>query len=507
MEPALAQQLNRQIENCDCRHKDVVLTVDFKQLTQQTDLIRQTLDQHKLDFILFSRNDQIFDNRNIGPLIRELRVGYSTFSAIDSNDVWPQTEQCLTDYFERRIPLDLPSRVESGSSKVGNRTFSLIFDLEQLAGARFGLPRVLELLHEFDVRANFFLTSVIQEVYPGTIEQLVASGHEIGLHGRYHEYLSGIDIQKQSEMIRSMKADLSSAAPIRGANFIYRMDNTTVRSMIANQIDYFVTFMEHRYAPFAFGKPPLQPMLVNSENGQIWLMPVSVETYNRPWFAVKNMIDSSASVGPAESSNHINILCHPFRDGAQRHISKLRKLLTYLTKSLQYQSSGLNQVAATLPKYQPDCYVYYSLESNDTSSHAESTWQRWWSNRRRYDWRIGNLVQSLTAGGKRPALCFQPPSDRQCFAVYPYLPPSTETFESREVDPLCHSFDPVAFAKSWKNSYAKSQNVSFMPRSYRHDLGSAIQTMRPRRAQDVTASIPEFALRLGYRLTANRNVF
>jgi peptidoglycan/xylan/chitin deacetylase (PgdA/CDA1 family) len=487
---------------------NVVLTIDYQQMMNQVEEIRATLVKHDLDFILFSCNDQIFDHRSIGPLIRSLRVGYSTFSAIDSGSIGKQTMQCLNDYLGSPQPLKLPTSPQINPESIpGDKTFSLIFDLEQLAGARFGLPRVLDLLHEFNVRANFFMTSVIEEVYPDTIRQLVDSGHEIGFHGRYHEYLSGLSGEEQSEMIRNMKSDFHAAAPIRGANFIYRMDNTTVSSMIANRIDYFVTFMEHRYAPFTFCQPPIKPMLVDGDQGRIWMVPVSVETYNRPWFGVKNMIDAATNAAKSEPWNHLNILCHPFRDGAQRHVGKLRRLLAYMTQNLGYRGAGLNRVVAGLPTYEPDCHVYYSLEKNVASSPKRSYLKRWWHNRRHYDVRIGNLIQSLTAGGHRPALCFTPPDQGRCFAVYPHLPPGSTSLELVELDPLQHFSDPAFFSKSWDQTFTSSQSLGYVPGSYVDDLKNVTLTMRPHRLHDITSLIPEFALRLGYRLTSNRNVF
>ncbi|MFL5735298.1 MAG: hypothetical protein ACJ78Q_19235, partial [Chloroflexia bacterium] len=167
----------------------------YERLMGQVEGIRRILDKHQIDFVLFSRNDQVAGRVDIGPLIRALGVGYSSFSGIDSEEVLEQTQQCLEDYLGVAAPGDgrvaapddgrwtmddgvndllssppssIAHRPSSAEGPVRRRhgTFSLIFDLEQLGCARFGLPRILDLLDRHDATATFFTTNFIQEVYP-----------------------------------------------------------------------------------------------------------------------------------------------------------------------------------------------------------------------------------------------------------------------------------------------------------------------------------------------------
>jgi peptidoglycan/xylan/chitin deacetylase (PgdA/CDA1 family) len=49
------------------------------------------------------------------------------------------------------------------------------------------LPRILELLGEVGLRATFFVEGLNVELYPDTLRELDAAGHEVAYHGWQHE--------------------------------------------------------------------------------------------------------------------------------------------------------------------------------------------------------------------------------------------------------------------------------------------------------------------------------
>src|SRR5690606_28510874 len=48
------------------------------------------------------------------------------------------------------------------------------------------LPRILELLQRYGIKASFFIPGVVIGTYPRECEQILAAGHEIGHHGWTH---------------------------------------------------------------------------------------------------------------------------------------------------------------------------------------------------------------------------------------------------------------------------------------------------------------------------------
>jgi len=54
-------------------------------------------------------------------------------------------------------------------------------------GARVGVPRILELLRRFDIRATFFTPGHTAESFPEAVGAILEDGHEVGHHGYGHE--------------------------------------------------------------------------------------------------------------------------------------------------------------------------------------------------------------------------------------------------------------------------------------------------------------------------------
>ena len=51
---------------------------------------------------------------------------------------------------------------------------------------RVGVPRLLDLLREQELKATFFITGWSVEAYPAMAEAILRAGHEIGHHGFHH---------------------------------------------------------------------------------------------------------------------------------------------------------------------------------------------------------------------------------------------------------------------------------------------------------------------------------
>ncbi len=54
-------------------------------------------------------------------------------------------------------------------------------------GARVAVPRILELLRQYDIRATFFTPGHTAESFPEAVAAIVEAGHEVGHHGYGHE--------------------------------------------------------------------------------------------------------------------------------------------------------------------------------------------------------------------------------------------------------------------------------------------------------------------------------
>ena len=64
----------------------------------------------------------------------------------------------------------------------------LLGQMEQrLFGPRTGIWRILDLLDRFGVKGTFFVPGSVAEAHPDLLPAFVERGHEVGLHGYFHE--------------------------------------------------------------------------------------------------------------------------------------------------------------------------------------------------------------------------------------------------------------------------------------------------------------------------------
>jgi len=55
-------------------------------------------------------------------------------------------------------------------------------------GPEIGVPRIIDTCRDFGMKHTFFVPGWCAEQFPKAVEQMVAAGHEVALHGYLHEY-------------------------------------------------------------------------------------------------------------------------------------------------------------------------------------------------------------------------------------------------------------------------------------------------------------------------------
>jgi peptidoglycan/xylan/chitin deacetylase (PgdA/CDA1 family) len=74
-------------------------------------------------------------------------------------------------------------------------------------GSRVGVPKILDLMREHDIRISFFVPAVSALLHPDEQRRVVAEGHEIGIHGWIHELNSVLPYEAERDlMLRSADA-------------------------------------------------------------------------------------------------------------------------------------------------------------------------------------------------------------------------------------------------------------------------------------------------------------
>ncbi|MPZ98947.1 MAG: polysaccharide deacetylase family protein [Dehalococcoidia bacterium] len=68
-------------------------------------------------------------------------------------------------------------------------------------GPRVAVPRILELLHEYDVPASFYVPGWVAERWPEAVTSIAAAGHEVGHHGYLHEAPASLSRETEAEVL------------------------------------------------------------------------------------------------------------------------------------------------------------------------------------------------------------------------------------------------------------------------------------------------------------------
>ena len=78
-------------------------------------------------------------------------------------------------------------------------------------GSRAGMPRILDLLKRYDIKASFFVPGVVARLYPDEQTRTVAEGHEVGMHGWIHERTSPLEEDVERELMQRAFDTLTKA--------------------------------------------------------------------------------------------------------------------------------------------------------------------------------------------------------------------------------------------------------------------------------------------------------
>ena len=86
-------------------------------------------------------------------------------------------------------------------------------------GANVGVPKILELLAEEEIKATFFVPGWTAEQYPKLVDAILNDGHEIGHHGYTHDAPDPIDPDMVERELDMGLAALEKVAGIRPVGY------------------------------------------------------------------------------------------------------------------------------------------------------------------------------------------------------------------------------------------------------------------------------------------------
>ena len=124
---------------------------------------------------------------------------------------------------------------------------------------REGMPRLLDLYANYNVKSTFFYTGYMAKLYPEAVKLAVNAGHEIGSHGKSHRKENGFDVMPYEKQIRHLEYSKKILEDISGQEVVsfrapalrvspntatalletgYRIDS----SIVSQRFDFFLSF-------------------------------------------------------------------------------------------------------------------------------------------------------------------------------------------------------------------------------------------------------------------------
>jgi peptidoglycan/xylan/chitin deacetylase (PgdA/CDA1 family) len=350
------------------------LEVPYSEIT--SDNVISRVKAQNIEALIFTRNDDMPGRPKIGKLLAKTRKGYTTVSAIDPEEQESQTEQLLSDLAagHARVEIAPPNLGTAPATK--NGTFSLIFDFEQFGCARYAMPRLAPLLENHGVRATFFTTGFIAEVYPQVMRRVSQAGHEIAIHGQMHEFLAGRSIEDQVAAISAHFETLSAFGPVKGANYIFRMDGLSPAAMAAAGVKYFVHFRKHLFYRTRYFAPSTRVRKFVTGNGALNFIPVGAETYELPRAQIETNLRNYFAAARREGTSHINVLLHPFKDGAASRIADTKWLIEFLIHELRLGPVTLSEISESFVERSKSVHVGYRFNEfpEPDSGSSDAPW-------------------------------------------------------------------------------------------------------------------------------------
>lgn len=204
-------------------------------------------------------------------------------------------------------------------------------------GARTGVPKILELLKEEELKATFFVPGWTAEKYTDRMEAIVAGGHEIGHHGYLHEWIDPDYPDKEREALENGLDALKRTVGVRPSGYRSPAGETSTNmiSMLQEYDFRYDSSLMDQITPYRHvlegGKPgPVElPWHWSTDDAPYALFAIASP---RPIFTNEHVLD----IWKAEFreiyrwGGMFNLLMHPQIIGRPARVAMLREFIGWI---------------------------------------------------------------------------------------------------------------------------------------------------------------------------------
>ncbi|MBF0888792.1 MULTISPECIES: polysaccharide deacetylase family protein [Gluconobacter] len=200
--------------------------------------------------------------------------------------------------------------------------------------ARVGLPKVLELLRELDLKATFFTTGWAADAYPSMVESVLRDGHEVGHHGYHHLLPDPGSAHIEDELARGFEALAKQGVRPVGYRAPYGESCDELRTALKREGMLYSSSWRDDVRPYRQVLPDLTPGVVElppSSCFDDWMHGLSTRFGARSIFPKehvlsmwKDELDETRAWGAM-----VGTVLHPLVSGRPMRLRLLRNFLFY----------------------------------------------------------------------------------------------------------------------------------------------------------------------------------
>jgi peptidoglycan/xylan/chitin deacetylase (PgdA/CDA1 family) len=122
-----------------------------------------------------------------------------------------------------------------------------------LFAGEVGTPRLLKLFDRFDIKTSWFVPGHSIETFPAQIRDVVAAGHEIGMHGYSHENPIAMTARQEEDVMdRSIEliTEIAGKPPTGYVAPWWEFSTITNELLLKKGIKYDHSLMHHDFQPY-----------------------------------------------------------------------------------------------------------------------------------------------------------------------------------------------------------------------------------------------------------------
>ncbi len=207
-------------------------------------------------------------------------------------------------------------------------------ELEQRRyGERVGLHRLLDLQDEFELKATYYIPSYEAQTYPWILPTLIERGHEVGLHGHYHELVNQLSDAENADILDKSISIFQEQLGFKPKGYrspAWELTLNLPKQLLERGISYDSSLMgfDHPYTVNGLTELPVQWLIDDaiyfkfSGGGLDKWHPASPDAVLHSWIE-----EFEASY---EFGGLFMLTTHPWISGKGQRIRMLRKLLAHI---------------------------------------------------------------------------------------------------------------------------------------------------------------------------------